>query len=65
MGIMLRICACLQRWKVRLRAADQEKLDRWMIEVRAWVETYLNDSGGLGGNILLAGCVSLFCCGCL
>jgi translation initiation factor IF-1 len=45
---MYRICASLQKWRLRLRAADQVKLDMWLVEVRSWMEDYQKMSQAAG-----------------
>ena len=39
-GVLFKICACLQKWKVRLRVGDRQKLDKWVAEVSSWMKSY-------------------------
>jgi hypothetical protein len=35
---MFKILSCVQKWKCRLCASDQERLDMMMTFVRAWMD---------------------------
>jgi hypothetical protein len=39
--MLFKFFACLQRWGKRLRAADQERLERLVASVRAWSNDFM------------------------